>query len=241
MAKGTFIIPRGAMQSTQPLDSTASRYNERRIQPLAGKAVASICITKIDLSDQGTCLYFKDRIQPEASHAFASWRIVRLFPESYQTVLSCESDYLCDMIRIRYLDIKSRMNSYSDYSYPWIFVIFHAAASMSAVSEYILNIVHLIRRVGSNMNSTSTNCELTYLDIHRLFYMVFSSMCDLQLEKLIRFVPIKPKDISSISTYTHPFIFLMREGKLIIRIISWLLMLKNLKVGQIVIPEDPYI
>lgn len=241
---GTFFTisksARGAAGSTQLLNSTASRYNEHRVQPLAGTAIAAIRVTKIDLADQGTCLYFKDRVQPEASRALAAWRIVRLFPESYQTVMGAISSCVCDMIRIRFMSIGARINSYSTYFYPWLLIIFHAASTIASTSKYILDIVHLISRITADCYSSSTQ-ELTMLDIHRLLYPIYTAVCTLSADKLLRVVMLEGAEANAISSYTHDRLLLMRNGRLIIRILSWLYTLKNLKAGQIVILEDPYI
>lgn len=241
---GTFFTisksARGAAGSTQLLNSTTSRYNEHRVQPLAGTAIATIRVTKIDLADQGMCLYFKDRVQPEASRALAAWRIVRLFPESYQTVMGAISSCVCDMIRIKVMSIGARINSYSTYFYPWLLIIFHAASTIASTSKCILDIVHLISRITADCSSSSTQ-ELTMLDIHRLLYPIYTAVCTLSADKLLRIVMLEGAEANAISSYTHDRLLLMHNGRLIIRILSWLYTLKNLKAGQIVILEDPYI
>lgn len=233
-------VARRATRSTQGLSSTASEYDFHRIQPLAAKPIAALCVTKINTKDGGPCFYFKDRVQPIAAHPFASWRIVRLFPESYQTVMGCESKYVCDAIRFRVVNTGARINSYSSYMYPWIFIIFHAAATFASVSKYVLDAFKFTRRIGANTSSTSTY-DMPILDIHRLFYSTYSAVSNLDLPKLLRIVHIYPEIIEALSSTGNLHVFLFREGKLIIRILSWLLTLKNMKCGQIVILEDPYI
>lgn len=239
-AQQTIQVPRGALQSTLPYSSTSSVFYHRRLQPFAADPIAALRIVKIDPADRSTTLYFKNRIQPIAARPFASWRVVRLFPEPYNTVMGSTSSCFSDMLRIRYIKIGTRINGYTSYSYPWLNVIFRISSAFDSVSSYMYNVLNVISRVKSSFAASST-CELKLLDIHRLLYCIYSVVSNLSIEYLHRIVQVSCKDIKGYSQYNNPYIFLMREGKLIIRILSWLLTLKNMKCGQIVILEDPYI